>query len=53
MLLDTVVFVIGKCLALRSGQEHRNLKFSQLALELASGKEPGKLIYTSFGEKTI
>ena len=28
-----MVFVIGKCFALRSGQEHRNLKFCQLALE--------------------
>lgn len=44
----TVVFLIGKNFAFRSGQEHRGLKFSQL--QLVSGKEE-KLIYPSFEQK--
>ena len=51
VLLDTIVFLISKNFALRSGQEHRNLKFSQLTLEPPSEKEPEKLVYKSFGEK--
>ena len=47
----TMVFLIGKNFSFRSGKEHRSLKFSQLRLEPASGNEPEKLIYTSFGEK--
>ena len=50
-LLNTMVFLIGKNFSLRSGKEHRSLKFSQLTLEAATGDEPEKLIYTSFGEK--
>lgn len=56
VLLSTIVFLIGKNVALRSGREHRNLKFSQLTMEPASEKEPEKLVYTyiyiySFGNK--
>ena len=32
VLLNTMVFLIGKDFSLRSGREHRNLKFSQLTL---------------------
>ena len=31
-LLDTVIFMCGYCLALRSGQEHRDLQSSQLEI---------------------
>ena len=51
VLLDTMVFLIGKNFSLRSGKENRNLKFSQLTLEPANDKEPEKLVYVSFGEK--
>ncbi|XP_078383318.1 zinc finger MYM-type protein 4-like [Oculina patagonica] len=51
VLLDTMVFLIGKTVSLRSGKEHRNLKFSQLTLEPANAREPEKLVYVSFGEK--
>ena len=51
-LLNTMVFLIGKNFLLRSGKEHRALKFSQLTVEDATGDEPEKLIYTSFGEKS-
>ena len=38
-LLDTVIFMCGYYLALRSGQEHRDLQFSQLEIiERDSGK---------------
>ena len=51
VLLDTMLFLIGKNFSLRSGREHRNLKFSQLNLVTASKKEPEKLVYVLFGEK--
>lgn len=51
VLLDTMVFLIGKHFALRSGKEHRNLQFNQLTLVPAKGNEPEKLVYSSFGEK--
>jgi hypothetical protein len=51
VLLNTMVFLIGKNFALRSGREHRLLMFSQLTLEPACGTEPEKLVYVSFGEK--
>lgn len=50
-LSKTMVFLIGKNFGLRSGKEHRSLKFSQFTLVPASEKEPEKLIYVSFGEK--
>ena len=50
-LLDTMLFLIGKNFSLRRGKEHRNLKFSQLALKPANEMEPEKLVYISFGEK--
>ena len=46
-----MVFLIGKNFSLRSGREHRNLKFSQLTLVPGTEREPEKLVYVSFGEK--
>ena len=40
VLLDTMVFAIGKNFSLRRGKENCNLKFSQLNLEPANDKEP-------------
>ena len=51
MLLDTMVFLIGKHFALRRGKEHRSLTFSQFTLVEATTDEPEKLVYCSFGEK--
>ena len=51
VLLNTLVFMIGRNFALGSGQEHRDLKFSQLKLEPATESESEKLIYLSYGEK--
>ena len=51
VLLNTMVFLIGKNFSLRSGREHRNLKFSQLTLVPGTDREPEKLVYVSFGEK--
>ena len=50
-LLNTMVFLIGKNFSIRSGKEHRRLKFSQFTLEPPCGDEPEGRIYTSFGEK--
>ena len=44
-----MAFVLGKCFALRGGQEHRGLKFKQFTL--VSVGESEKLCYNSFGEK--
>ena len=51
VLLNTMVFLIGKNFSLRSGREHRNLKFSQLTLVPGTEREPEKLVYVSFEEK--
>ena len=53
VLLNTMVFLIGKNFSLRSGREHRygNLKFSQLTLVPGTDREPEKLVYVSFGKK--
>ena len=42
---------MGKNFSLRSGKEHRSLKFRQLRLEPASGNEPEKLTHL-FGKRT-
>ena len=49
-LLQTMLFLIGQFFALRSGDEHRSLKFGQLTLLNENGRE--KLCYNSHGEKT-
>ena len=51
VLLNTMVFLIGKNFSLRSGREHHNLKFSQLKLVPGTDREPEKLVYVSFEEK--
>ena len=51
VLLDTMVFLIGKNFWLRSGKENRNLKFSQLTLEPVDDEEPQKLVYVSLARK--
>ena len=38
-LLNTMVFVLGKCFALRGGQEHRGRKFKQFKLVSVSESE--------------
>lgn len=49
-LLNTLFFLIGKFVALRSDEEHRSLTFDQISVIKRSDKERSKLRYT-FGEK--
>ena len=42
-LLDTMVFLLGRCFALRGGKEHRGLKFKQLSLIEGADGAPAKL----------
>ena len=51
VLLDTMVFMIGRNFSLRDGKDHRNLHFEQLTLVEDSATKPKKLLYNSFGEK--
>ncbi|KXJ18901.1 Zinc finger MYM-type protein 3 [Exaiptasia diaphana] len=47
VLLDTLLFLIGKNFGLRSGNEHRNLQFKQFTLVTARNNDPEKLVYNS------
>ena len=49
-LLDTMVFLLGRCFALRESKEHRGLKFKQLSLIEGADGASAKLCYSSFGE---
>ena len=46
-----MVFLPGRCFALRRGKEHRGLKFKQLSLIEGADGAQAKLCYCSFGEK--
>lgn len=50
VLLDTMVFLFGRCFALPGGKEHRGLMFKQVSLVEGSHGVPDKLCYSSFGE---
>ena len=50
-LLDTLVFVLGLNLALRSGKEHRNLKPSMFQLCQPDSSQPPYLLYNECGSK--
>ena len=52
VLLNTMLFLIGKRFKLRNGLEHRNLKFNKLTLESAQETEPERVVYMSLGERT-
>ena len=50
-LLHTLVFLFGKFFVLRSGEEHRQLTFSQLKINEGTSTERTRLQYKSHGEK--
>ena len=50
VLLNIMVFLMGKNFALSNSREHRSLKFSQFTLVEANERKSEKLIDTSFGE---
>ena len=45
-LIDTLIYLIGIYFALRSGDEHRSLTFSQIEIVTPINGEPSYLIYT-------
>ena len=50
-LLYTLVFLFGKFFGLRSGEEHRQLTFSQLKITEGTSTERTRLQYKSHGKK--
>ena len=49
--LTLLVYLFGKYFSLRSGEEHRELRFSQLEVIEGDLVERTRLKYTSFAEK--
>ena len=52
-LVHTLVYLLGKYFALRSGEEHRGLTFVQLQIIQGDNGERTRLRYTSFREKNF
>ena len=50
-LVITLVYLFGKCFSLRSGEEHRELRFSQLEVIEGDLVKRARLKCTSFAEK--
>ena len=50
-LVNTLVYLFGKCFSLRSGEGHRERRFSQLEVIEGDLVERKRLKYTSFAEK--
>ena len=48
VLSDTMVYLIGLCFALRSGEEHRHLHFNPAQIELV--EKPGTTAYLLYKE---
>jgi hypothetical protein len=51
-LLNTLLFLIGKCFCIRGGEEHRALQPSQFTVIPATNSEREKLQFTGFVDKT-
>ena len=51
-LIDTLIYLIGIYFALKSGDEHRSLTFSQIEIVTPISGEPSYLIYTENVSKT-